>query len=91
MDKLDLELSSPEAPKPTNHKLKQFTVRMDFDVFQNFIRIFPGHGDRQIFVRAVIKEVIRQVNCNPELMNLPEAVKKSLEMPSLKIRMKEGK
>lgn len=83
---LDLNLTETE---PTT-KRKQFSVYLDQETFQNFIRIFPGQGDRQIFVRATIREVIRQVNKDPNSMSLPDAVKFALELPSLKIRMKEG-
>lgn len=71
-------------------KRKQFSVYLDQTTFEDFIRIFPGQGTRQIFIRATIHEVIRQVSNNPELVDLPEAVKKVLNMPAMKIRTSGG-
>ena len=66
---------------------KQLTIRLDQEVYEALIRIFPRYGQISYVLRAVIREVIKQVKNNPELIKLPEAVQTVLNSAGMKIRL----
>jgi len=66
---------------------KQFPVYLDIEIYEVFSRLFPHYGDKQLVVRATIHEIIRQSINNPQKLNLPDAVTKVLNLPSLQIRL----
>lgn len=70
--------------------MKQFPLRLEQEIYEAFIRIFPDHGQRTFFLRAVVREVIKQVQINPELLNLPTAVRSVLTSAGMKIRTHGG-
>ena len=65
---------------------KQLTLRLDRDIYEAFIRIFPNHGQTTYFLRAVVREVIYQVEKEPHLVNLPVAVRSVLTSVGMRIR-----
>ncbi len=69
--------------------MKQLTLRLDQDIYEAFVRIFPNHGQRQFFLRATVREVINQVQKEPKLVNLPEAVR--VVLTSVGMQMRIGK
>lgn len=68
-------------------KTKQLTLRLDQEIYESFIRIFPNHGQVSYVLRAVVREIVKQVKEKPELVNLPTAVQSVLMSAGLKIRL----
>jgi len=60
------------------NKIKQLTLRLDQEIYEDFIRIFPDHGQLSKVLRAVVREIIKQVREEPKLVNLPTAVQSVL-------------
>lgn len=40
--------------------MKRFHVAMDDDLFSDFYRLWPGHGERAIITRKCIKRLVKQ-------------------------------
>lgn len=66
---------------------KQLTLRLDTEIYEALIRIFPNHGQISFILRAVVREVIKQVKDNPQLVNLPTAVQSVLTSAGMRVRL----
>ena len=67
-------------------KTKQLTLRLDQQIYEELIRIFPKYGAVTYLLRATIREAIKQAKDNPELLNLSEAVQVVLNSAGIRIR-----
>lgn len=67
-------------------QFKQLTLRLNPQLYEEMIRIFPKHGVVTYLLRATIREAIKQAKDNPELLNLPIAVQTVLNSVGMKIR-----
>ncbi len=67
-------------------KSKQITLRLDRQIYEEMVRIFPKYGAVTYLLRATIREAIKQAKDNPELLNLPTAVQIVLNSAGMKIR-----
>jgi len=67
-------------------KTKQLTLRLDQQIYEELIRIFPKYGAVTYLLRATIREAIKQAKDNPELLNLSEAVQIVLNSTGMRIR-----
>ena len=67
-------------------KSKQITLRLDQQIYEEMVRIFPKYGAVTYLLRATIREAIKQAKDNPELLNLPTAVQIVLNSAGMKIR-----
>ena len=67
-------------------KTKQLTLRLDQQIYEELIRIFPKYGAVTYLLRATIREAIKQAKDNPELLNLSEAVQIVLNSVGMRIR-----
>jgi len=67
-------------------KTKQLTLRLDQQIYEELIRIFPKYGAVTYLLRATIREAIKQAKDNPELLNLSEAVQIVLNAAGIRIR-----
>lgn len=68
-------------------KTKQLTLRLDLDIYESFFRIFPKHGQVSWVLRAIVREIIKQVKDNPEVVKLPEAVQSVLNSAGMRLRL----
>ena len=66
--------------------MKQITIRLNQQTYEELVRIFPKYGAVTYLLRATIREAIKQAKDNPELLNLPTAVQMVLNSAGMKIR-----
>ena len=66
--------------------MKQITLRLNQQTYEEMVRIFPKYGAVTHLLRATIREAIKQAKDNPELLNLPTAVQIVLNSAGMKIR-----
>lgn len=68
---------------------KQFSLRLERNLYDAFIKLFPAYGLRQFFLRTVVRRAVDRAQTGNK-MNLDQTVDEVLESAAMKFRVADS-